>query len=234
MATSYSPELLKRFRREAKKLGRELSITHSEALDRIAARHGFHNWSLLAKRVESNDARPAPARKPVSAPLTPEPARRYYLHGDVLVDDVARCYCGRCDRFVELSHFDGNGSHGDGEDGKHYLAWISRHNALPLVRKAARGRPDDAPNVLAARARSERETFEASRSPFHRWLEGQCKRDDPVGDLAGDILRDTTFPVALATRREVEAHLSRHGGHIVSAVREAWHEFSASHAGPAA
>lgn len=41
MATSFSPAQLERFRREAKELRRDLSITHSAALDRIANRHGY-------------------------------------------------------------------------------------------------------------------------------------------------------------------------------------------------
>jgi hypothetical protein len=53
MFTSFSPIQLERFRREAKKLSRESSITHSEALDRVAIRHGFKNWSLLVKHSEA-------------------------------------------------------------------------------------------------------------------------------------------------------------------------------------
>lgn len=56
MSTSFSPVQLERFRREAKKLSRESSITHSEALDRIAIRRGFTNWSLLVKHSEVQPA----------------------------------------------------------------------------------------------------------------------------------------------------------------------------------
>jgi len=80
MATSFSPAQLECFRREAKKLSRELSITHSEALDQIAVQNGFRNWSLLSKHSSASLA--------VSAvvPPTPRPigAYRYYLHGDVV------------------------------------------------------------------------------------------------------------------------------------------------------
>lgn len=51
-----SPVQLERLRREAKKLKRELGITHSEALDRIAARYGFANWSQLAKHINASSA----------------------------------------------------------------------------------------------------------------------------------------------------------------------------------
>jgi len=228
MATSFSSAELERFRREAKRLGRELSITHSEALDRVAARHGYQNWSLLSKHSNVADTPPTflPHRKPPTVPSVAATVSRYYLHGDVLADDPTKCFCARCDYRVDPSHFDGAGHHGDGEDGARYLSSLAIHNGLPATRKAARYRPDDAPNVLAARAVSERDAYEVSRAPFHRWLEGQSKRDDMVGDLATDILGDRSFPVGLTTRKQVENHLAWHGAHVVRAIRQAWSEFS--------
>jgi hypothetical protein len=228
MAISFSPTQLERFRREAKKLGRDLSITHSEALDRIAARHSFQNWSLLAKHSDVADTPSAPSRQPVSVVPPGPPTRRYCIHGDVKVDEPTLCFCVRCDAAVEPTHFDGLGYHGDGGDGERYLASLARHNALARTRKVARGRPDDAPNVLAARAVAERDAYQASRSTLHRWLDGQRKRDDIVGHLAGDILRDKTFPVGLSTREELDDRLSWHGEHIVQAIEELWAEFAAS------
>lgn len=228
MATSFSPSQLERFRREAKKLGRDLSITHSEALDRISARQSFQNWSLLAKHSEAPHAPPAPPRLHVSVAPPGAPAERYYRHGDVKVDEPTLCYCACCDFAVEPSHFDGLGFHRDGGDGERYLASLARHNALPRARKAARGRPDDAPNALAARAVVERDAYQASRSAFHRWLDGQRKRDDIVGDLAGDILRDKTFPVGLSTREDLYQRLFWHGEHIAQAIDALWAEFAAS------
>ena len=227
MAMTFTPTQLERFRREAKKLGRELSLSHSQALDRIAVRRGYQNWSLLAKHSEASGSGSALPAGPVRGIPTSVTEQRYYLHGDVDEDDSAHCYCARCDVFVEPGHFDGPGFHMDGRDCERSLASLARHNALTKSQKASRGRPDDASNVFAQRAVAERDAHEAARSPFHRWLEGQRDRDDIVGELAGDILRDESFPVGLATRHEVEARLSRHGGHIVRAVRAAWKEFSA-------
>ena len=67
MATSFSPAQLERFRREAKKRSRELSINHSEALDRIAVQNGFTNWSLLSKHSSVPNA---------VAPMPPAPRIR--------------------------------------------------------------------------------------------------------------------------------------------------------------
>lgn len=223
MATSFPHAQLERFRREAKKLGRELSITHSEALDRIAAQHGFTNWSLLAKHSEG--APPAPPRS-TAVPAGPDSGYRYYLHGDVEEDDPTKCYCARCDLFVEHTHFGATAHHSGGTDGERYLASLTRWQRLSKSDKGDRRRPDEVPNVLAASAVAARDAFEASRAPFHRWLAAQKGRNDPVGDLASDAVQDKAFPVAAVTRREVEDYVSRHGDHVVKAVRQAWREFS--------
>lgn len=218
MATSFSPVQLERFRREAKKLSRESAITHSEALDRIAIRHGFTNWSLLVKR---SDATPATSR--TEPPSASHNARyRYYLHGDVVEGELGKCYCARCDLFCDLSHFQPLSWHEDGEDGERFMSSLARWNKLTPSEKGSRYRPADAENVLQQAAEGSRE---ASRSPFRRWLERQRGREDAVGDLARDVLSDKRFPPGASTRREVEDHLSRYGDHVTRAVREAWREY---------
>jgi uncharacterized protein YozE (UPF0346 family) len=227
MATSFSSAHLARFKREAKKIGRELSITHSEALDRIAGQHGFKNWSLLAKHGESD-------RTDISAPIRHKPLpsdkekERHYLHGDQYEDDPARYYCARCDEFVEAGHFESPDLHGGETHGERFLWSLERWNERPMEDWTDWRRPKDAPNLLAARAVVERDAREARRAPFHRWLLTQIDRDDPVGDLAVDARRDKEFPVGAVTRRELQSYLSRHGAHVIRALREAWREFSAT------
>ncbi|MBS0355496.1 MAG: hypothetical protein JSR83_16550 [Proteobacteria bacterium] len=225
MAISFTPVQLERFRREAKKLGRKLSITHSEALDRIAVEHGFTNWSLLVKHSD------APRALAVTeAPSTPRNARnRFYLHGDVVEGEVGKCYCARCDLFCDLNHFRPTSWHEDGEDGERFLSSLARWNKLTSSEKGRRYRPADAPNVLQQAAEAARTAREASRSMFHKWLESQRDRNDPVGDLAGDVLSDKHFPLDASTLREVEQYLSRYGDHIIRAAQQAWREYQAPH-----
>lgn len=221
MSSSFSPMQLERFRREAKKLSRELSITHSEALDRTAMRNGFTNWSLLVKHSE---APPAIAR--TEPPSASRNARhRYYLHGDVVEGEPGICYCARCDAFVELSHFQPGNGHDDGEDADRFLSSLARWDKLAPSRRGSRYRPAGAENVLQQAAETARAAREAARSPFHKWLERQLDRDNEVGDLARDVLRDKRFPVGASTPREVEDYLSRYGDHVISAVRQAWREY---------
>jgi hypothetical protein len=55
MAQSYSNVQIEHFKREAKKLCRASPLTHSQALNHIAYKNGFANWSLLMKHSEAQD-----------------------------------------------------------------------------------------------------------------------------------------------------------------------------------
>lgn len=226
MAVSFSSSQIDRFKREAKKRVRELSIPHSEALDRIAAQQDFKNWSLLVKHSDAATA--IKAASPV--PLKPAPSNqdRYYLHGDQDEDSPALFYCARCDVFTEAEHFDDPQQHRGETHGERYLGSLDRWNQRSPESKTNWHRPADAVNLLADIAMTERSAGEAARAPFHRWLLTQVDRNDPVGDLAMDANRDKTFPTGASTRRELERYLSRHGDDVVRALREAWREFSVS------
>lgn len=49
---------LEQMSRDAKKLSREESISHTAALDRLAQRRGYKNWSLLAKAANQTQVMP--------------------------------------------------------------------------------------------------------------------------------------------------------------------------------
>lgn len=54
MPNSISTAQIERFKREAKQLRRTSTVTHSQALDRIAEANGYDNWSLLMKHNDSS------------------------------------------------------------------------------------------------------------------------------------------------------------------------------------
>lgn len=64
---------------------------------------------------------------------------------------------------------------------------------------------------------------------FYRWLTHQLERDDPIGDLARDIKRDSAFP-ASGSIRAARLHLSLYGacGEALRALDEAWSEFGSN------
>jgi hypothetical protein len=129
MNTSLSAAQVEQLRRKAKRLGRTLSIPHSEALYRIAAQHGFRNWSLLSKHSTPGAAPrgalpPAPPLAPAPRPEPPDSHRRYYLHGDQFEDDPSRYYCAQCDVFFDAPHFASHGRH----TGERFLERLERWN----------------------------------------------------------------------------------------------------------
>jgi hypothetical protein len=225
MNTSYTPAQIGQFRRDAKRLARLDAIFHSEALDRIAAVNGFKNWSLLAKNAVPANPVSHPAVTPVAKPVPVDTPKRYYLHGDKEEGNPTLYYCARCDVFVEAEHFETHDSKGNNERYLTSLArWTQREQEVPFNWSRSR----DATNILAAPAVAANSAYEASRSPFHRWIEGKRGRNSPLGDLAKDIWGDREFPVAAKTRAEVEQYLGMRGAapEAIKALKQAWTQFS--------
>ncbi len=227
MANSLSFVQISRLKREAKKAVREGSVTHAEALDRIAAEHGFANWSLLSKTHVSRGA----SLKPASGTTRATRQKRYYIHGDQDEADSSLFFCVRCDYFCTPEHFADARLHRGQSHEMRYLESIERWSERGAKWRAEWRRPDDAVNLLAAEAVLVNARYQSSRSPFHRWLLAQISRDDVVADLAFDVRSDRGFPVSATTLDEIRSHLSRHGDHALDALEEAWDEFSDGHPG---
>ncbi len=64
---------------------------------------------------------------------------------------------------------------------------------------------------------------------FGDWLPFQVDRDDPVGDIARDLLEDPYAPRDAETLQEIEDYLRRlHASRqALAALRDAWAEWSA-------
>lgn len=212
---------IEQLRRDARRLARRESIPLHESQDRVATSKGFKNWSLLVKgggKVPMRASPPAP------------PTRRYYLHGDQYELDPTRYYCAECDVFFGPDHFEE--AHRV-DHGERALKAIERFQRAPDDFASNVHRPKDAPTLLGAAiaaAKAAREAREAARSPFHRWPDQQKDRDDPVGDLAYDILRDKHFPIGTETLPAVRRYLGDHlaSRQVLATLRQAWREFEAS------
>lgn len=224
MAIIPSPAQITRIKRQAKKLVRETAITHAEALDRAAAAHGFANWSLLSKASVAPGGRLERATKDAGS----RAATRYYLHGDQDEDDPSVYYCARCDSFCLPDHFENDALHRGQSHEMRYLDSIERWAERGTVWRGRYRRPEDAPNLLAAKAVAFNSAYQQSRSAFHRWLLAQVDRDDIVSDLAVDVRADKSFPVGASSRQEIERYLARHGDHVLEALESAWLEFTSA------
>lgn len=237
MTASISAAQLEQFRRNAKRLSRDLSLPHSEALDRVAAQHGFKNWSLLAKySVTTPGTAPAcPVAPPLAAPAEPaqptDPRRRYYIHGDQFEEDPSRYYCAQCDVFFDAAHFTSHGPH----TGERTLHSLERWNKRDWKTKLNIRRPDDSVNILEVPALATRAEYQALRPAFSNWLLAQRKhtrdgeRRDEVGLMALGLLTSRGLPKTPKSLPLLRDHYQRHGAQYfeLEALEMAWGEFIA-------
>lgn len=219
MLTRFTSAQIEQFRRDAKRLARSKSIPLSQAQGQLASENGFRNWSLLVKHASSG-----PTTTSFTPAATTDARTRYYVHGDQDEEDSTRFYCAQCDEFFPRDHFTQHGA----ETFERALQSIARWSGRPAETRLKFRRQDDAQNILLRAALAEHASFEASRSPFHRWLEGQRKRDDIVGDVAGDVLSDRSFPRGSLELEVLKDHLERKGAvpGALEALEAAWAEFS--------
>lgn len=214
-----SPALVEQSRRNAKRLAKQAGIRVYQAQDQIAQSHGFGNWSQFAKG--SGHVVPAVAR--------PSRGPRRYLHGDQDERNPTTYYCAECDVFGTPDHFE---KPHRVKHGERALQAIERFQRSPSDFTSIGYRPESPPNCLlpaieeAMRARAERE---AARSPFHRWIEQQRDREDPIGDLACDVIRDKYFPTGVQSVKEARKHLTNGlaSRQALKALADAWREFEA-------
>ncbi len=68
-------------------------------------------------------------------------------------------------------------------------------------------------------------TKNAKGQTFVLWLIGQQCRNDPVGDFAGDFLRDPSRPRSVQNQAELLRYLARCDQKVLDAASQAWAEF---------
>lgn len=150
---------------------------------------------------------------------------RYYVHGDASEDRPHQFFCASCDLFEPADHF---------EEAKHISTRAARYDSsLKGWRGLAKNypgkyrRPSDAENWIADDAAADKRKAKAARSPFYVWLLRQVGRDDPIGDLASDAKRDSSFPVSMTSDERLRRHLRRKNAcdEALVAFDEAFEEF---------
>ncbi len=220
MQASPSPALIAQVRRNAKRLAKQAAIPLHQAQDQIACTYGFANWSQFAK---GSGVRALPAK-----PLAPT-TRRHYLHGDQQESEPHLYYCAECDFFGDAEHFAGRHRVDHGERA---LKAMERFQRAPEDFASGVHRPANGPSILTdaiALALAAQHAKEAARSPFHRWMEQQRDREDPIGDLACDVMRDKYFPTGVQSLKEARQHLTNGlaSRQALKALASAWREFDA-------
>lgn len=236
MTTTPTLARVEQLKRAAKTLVRATSLTHSEALDRLAGQNGFTNWSLLAKHAgrsaSASGSPPLPPSQP-SPPAPParptDPRERYYLHGDQYEVDPSRYYCSQCDVFFAAGHFAEHGPH----TGERYLAALERWKKRDYRSRMNWRREDSEVNLLEASALAARAQYQALRPTFSGWLLAQRKRTragerrDDVGLMALGLSTARGLPTTPKSLPLLVEHYQRRGAqHFeLEALEAAWAEF---------
>jgi uncharacterized protein YozE (UPF0346 family) len=168
-------------------------------------------------------AGPIVSKSPVARKAADARAR-HYVHGDQYEDDAAKFYCLHCDAMVETEHFE---QEHPGRAEERYFQSLAGWQRASSSGESRMRRPSNPVNALASLAMAQRTAREQTRSPFHRWIETQTGRDDPVGDLAKDIKADRKFPTSSGSFAMLEDHLVAKGAHphALGALHTAWLEF---------
>lgn len=151
--------------------------------------------------------------------------RRHYLHGDEIEDEPGVYFCASCDMPVEADHFDREHATRSYD---RYFTDLERWQRRPARSKGGVRRPTNAVNVVAPAALAHQTAYEASRSPFHRWLAQQLQRNDRIGDLARDVRSDKCFPVSASSHAAVLRHLEAvaRTPDVMVTFKDAWREVS--------
>jgi len=146
---------------------------------------------------------------------------RYYVHGDSIETDPEKYYCSGCDLFGKKEHFSGECRIEDQLE--RYSRSIVSWKQLHMSTSGKYIRPAGCFNLFASMKAPKVKT-----SPFYNWLVKQTRRDDIIGDLACDILRDRKFPKEEYQREKIASYirLQPHScNEALGSLDEAWTEF---------
>jgi uncharacterized protein YozE (UPF0346 family) len=149
---------------------------------------------------------------------------RYYVHGDAHESSPEKYYCAFCDLFESREHFSGASHTGDHQD--RYGHSLKGWNELNKKRPEKYQRPATAENLFALLPKKPK----PKTGRFYRWLKRQEGRDDPIGDLAGDVEADGAYPRASDSIKALRSHLvqKRACSEALQALAEAWDEFKSN------
>jgi uncharacterized protein YozE (UPF0346 family) len=146
---------------------------------------------------------------------------RYYLHGDLIEEEKDLFYCDSCQLFVKEDHFK-EIKHFNADDERYYKS-LREWEILRKKYPNQYFRPEGTLNLFDHLVHK----IPAKKGHFYKWLIKQKKRDDPIGDLALDVKRDKSFPIATESLKELESYLFHKMAidEAIQALNEAYKEF---------
>jgi uncharacterized protein YozE (UPF0346 family) len=148
-------------------------------------------------------------------------AKRYYIHGDLVVNMDNQFYCALCDTFELKEHFN-LPDHVNRNEDKFTMSFEGLKRANPKFLKEYI-RPKEAVNIFSYVLKTKPKI-----SSFYRWLVKQKDRDDPIGHLSNDAIGDSKFPKDRKTLHTIKNYLisKRAYDESLQALGEAFYEFN--------
>ncbi len=145
---------------------------------------------------------------------------RFYIHGDRHNEQNNKFYCSFCDCFDTATHFKKCMSLE--AHIKKYSFAIDKIKSADLDRKKLIFRPSSSQNYFA---KLKIKNEQASR--FYKWINKQLDRDDPISDLANDIISDRKFPKSEDSYKSIYSYILTKGAcdEALQALYEAFLEF---------
>jgi len=145
--------------------------------------------------------------------------KRYYLHGDLYELANDKYYCALCDLFEMKEHFYSDEYH-KANNQKKYIGSLERFKKANRAFLKNNSRPKDAVNLFS-------DIPKKRYGRFYHWLKKQKDRDDPIGDLANDVLTDSSFPLETDSYKIIKNHLifKRACDEAIQALKEAYDEY---------
>lgn len=146
--------------------------------------------------------------------------RRYYFHGDVNELNINKYFCALCDSFEYKEHFYSDDNHKANNQGK-YVDSLNRYKKANKNFYKNFLRPAKTENLFSSISYK-------INGNFYSWLTKQRDRDDPVGNLARDVMSDKSFPKETDSFSIIKIHLviKNASDEVIQTLREAFDEFN--------
>lgn len=147
-------------------------------------------------------------------------SNRYYLHGDAYELIPNNYYCALCDSFVLKEHFFLDDFHKINNEEK-YITTFAQFKKANKHFLRSNFRPTKVFNLFSDLPKKE-------YSRFYRWLLKQKDRNDPIGDLANDMISDKSFPFDSNSHERIRKYLIFKGAcdEAIQALTESFNEFN--------
>lgn len=145
----------------------------------------------------------------------------YYVHGDQKINDSSLYFCMFCDSFEQKEHF--YDFHKKENHAEKYIHSLNTFNKMKKKYPQKITRMSPIISIFAGLYLKPN----PHKGKFYNWLIKQKDRNDPIGDLAADVISDSKFPFHTDSITIIRNYLLARQAcsKAFQALEEAWMEF---------